>query len=216
MEVNNNVNVAVNVNNYNVNVNNTAAAEETDEAVLAAAQQDEQEVYEPSEEAKVYKPDYAKIKEIWAEHDAKVESFRRLVEGLFNKQAQKNGLANGSVNKPGASNPWAGTRWENDVMIEVDEETRLAAQKEVEEGGYYSVGETAKRLLNFAVALSGGDPSKIETLKGAVEKGFAQARQMWGGELPEISNKTYDEVMKGFDEWEASGDASAITLLNQK
>jgi hypothetical protein len=37
---------------------------------------------------------------------------------------------------------------------------------------------------------------------------------MWGGELPEISGKTYDEVMKGFDEWEASGDASAISVLN--
>jgi hypothetical protein len=212
----NSVNSAVNVNTYNSAANSTATAQEdTNAVVAAAAKEDEKDVYEKSTE-KTYKPDYNKVREMIKESEAQVEGFRRLVEGLLNKQAQKNGLANGNVNKPNGANPWAGTRWENDTMIEIDDETRLAAQKDIEEGGYYSVGETAKRLLDFAVAISGGDPSKIETLRGAVEKGFKAASDMWGGELPEISQKTYAAVMEGFDQWAENGNASDITLLNQQ
>ncbi len=184
---------------------NSASGAKTAEAItneaVVAAQEEEKDVYEPSDK-KVYKPDAAKVKQMWADHDAKVESFRKLVEGLFKKQAEKDGVASGT--------------WNGDKLIEIDAETRAAAQKEIDEGGYYSVDETAKRLLNFAVALSGGDPSKIEELKSAVEKGFKMAENMWGGELPSISGQTYDAVMKGFEEWEAAGDSSAITLLNEK
>ncbi len=212
MDVNNvsNVNVTVNVNNY-ANANVKTAEESTNEAVVAAANEEKKDVYEPSkDDKKVYKPDREKIKAMWADHNAKVESMRKLVEGLFSKQAQKNGVANAK----NGENPWKGTQWENDIMIDIDEATRAKAQAEIDEGGYYSVDETAKRLLNFAVALSGGDPSKIGTLRDAVEKGFKQAENMWGGELPGISYDTREAVMQGFDEWEQAGDSSAIKLLN--
>jgi len=32
------------------------------------------------------------------------------------------------------------------------------------------------------------------------KKGFKQAEKTWGGELPEISKKTYDAVLKKFDD----------------
>ncbi len=37
---------------------------------------------------------------------------------------------------------------------------------------------------------------KMDTFK----KGFSQAEKQWGGKLPDISQKTYDAVMKGFDD----------------
>ena len=59
----------------------------------------------------------------------------------------------------------------------------------------------ATRLMDMAKALSGGDPSKIEELRTAVQKGFKAAGVDLGGKLPGICNDTYDEVMRRFDEW---------------
>lgn len=50
-----------------------------------------------------------------------------------------------------------------------------------------------------ATALTGGDPSKIEEMRNAFKKAYEQAEKTWGGKLPEISQKTYDAVMEGFD-----------------
>ena len=50
-------------------------------------------------------------------------------------------------------------------------------------------------------ALTGGDSSKVEDIRTAIEKGFSEAAKLWGDELPEISQKTHDAVMKGLDEW---------------
>ena len=41
-------------------------------------------------------------------------------------------------------------------------------------------------------------------MKSAFEKGFKLAEKKWGGELPEISQKTYDAVNKKFDDYFAS------------
>ena len=85
--------------------------------------------------------------------------------------------------------------------IEVDPETVKQAQEDVAEGGYYSVEETAKRLADFAKAISGDDSSKGEAMRAAIDKGFQQATKTWGSELPEISQKTHDRVNELMDEW---------------
>ena len=69
---------------------------------------------------------------------------------------------------------------------------------------------TAQRILDFAKALTGGDPSKIEEMREAFEKGFKQATETWGDELPEISQKTYAATMQKFDQW-----ASEAASVNQ-
>ena len=81
------------------------------------------------------------------------------------------------------------------------EQSRQAAES-IAEGGEYSVDAVAGRIMDMAKALSGGDPSKIDTLRTAVQKGFQAAGVELGGELPSICGQTYDEVMKRFDEWE--------------
>ena len=189
--------------------NNYLSANETAGNAAETVNPDAAAVYEPSAKTDAeYKPDINKIRQMMAESDRQVENFRRLVEGLFGKQSEKVQWAFG------LKRPENFTKADFE-MLEVDEETRLAAQKEIEEGGYYSVENTAARILDFAVALSGGDPSKISLLKDAVEKGMKMAEDSWGDKLPEISYQTFDAVMKGFDEWEAAGSASAITLLNK-
>ncbi|MCI8441140.1 MAG: hypothetical protein HFG27_01215 [Provencibacterium sp.] len=76
-----------------------------------------------------------------------------------------------------------------------------AAAASLQEGGEWSVDAVATRLMDMAKALSGGDPSKIEELRTAVQKGFKAAGVDLGGKLPGICNDTYDEVMRRFDEW---------------
>ena len=61
--------------------------------------------------------------------------------------------------------------------------------------------QTSDRILDFAKALSGGDPDKIETMKNAFIKGFKEATGAWGKDLPDISQRTYDAVMEKFDAW---------------
>ena len=156
-------------------------------------------VVETSGNSGRYNADISRMRELWNNHQQQVDSFRRMLESLFNRQAQEAGLAAGT---------WT------PADLEVTEEMQAWAQEQIGEGGYFSVESTASRLLDFAVAISGGDPSRIEVLRNAVEQGFAAAEQAWGGELPGISQQTREAVMNGFDQWAAAGSASAITLLN--
>ncbi len=65
---------------------------------------------------------------------------------------------------------------------------------------YYSAEKTAERIVNFAKSISGGDIKKYELLKGAIEDGF-KAASSYFDKMPEITGKTHELVMKGFDEW---------------
>lgn len=83
----------------------------------------------------------------------------------------------------------------------VDAETKANAQAAIAEDGYWGVNQTSDRIVDFAIALSGGDTSKAETLLDAFKQGFDEATKAWGKELPEISKKTYDAVLEKFEAW---------------
>ena len=88
----------------------------------------------------------------------------------------------------------------------VDEETKKQAQADIAEDGYWGVEQTSDRILDFAKALSGGDASKAEELLDAFKKGFNEATKAWGKKLPDISQKTYDAVLKKFETWKNGED----------
>jgi len=150
-----------------------------------------------AQEPQSFRADMERVREMWNSHQQQVDSFRRMVETLLNQQAERQGFVSG---------------W-NIRDIEVTDEMRAEAQEMIDEGGYFSVESTATRLLDFAVAISGGDPSRIDLLRDAVQRGFDQAERMFGGELPEISHQTLEAVMNGFDEWAETGSAASISLL---
>jgi hypothetical protein len=85
--------------------------------------------------------------------------------------------------------------------IKVDQETADAAKEAISEDGYWGVNQTSDRIISFAKALTGGDPSKIDAMQEAFKKGYDEATKAWGKDLPEISSKTYDAVMEKFDAW---------------
>jgi hypothetical protein len=121
------------------------------------------------------------------EANRQTESMRDLIIRMFNRQAERNGLANGESLNP-------------NEMIDIDPETREWAQAEIAEGGYYSVENTADRIFSFASAVAGNNPETLERMQAAVEEGFRQAEQMWGGSLPQISQDTMARVREMFTE----------------
>ncbi len=83
----------------------------------------------------------------------------------------------------------------------VDAKTKAEAQAAISEDGYWGVSKTSQRIFDFAHALVGDDPEKMKKMQEAVEKGFKQAEEAWGGSLPSISGETHTAINKLFDEY---------------
>ncbi len=86
----------------------------------------------------------------------------------------------------------------------VDEQTKLQAQQDISEDGYYGIKQTSERLFDFASALAGDDVDKMKEMQEAMQKGFRLATKAWGRDLPDISQKTLDAANKKFEEYYAS------------
>lgn len=155
-------------------------------------------VYEPSSSAtdnnvgKTYSQDTKIIAKLKADTQKRTEQLRSLVEKLLLKQGQK---------FTEATDIYELLR---EGKLKVDPETAAKAQEEISENGYWGVKQTSERLFDFATALTGGDPGKAQEMKDAFMEGYEQAKKAWGGELPEISQKTYEATIRKFDEWISS------------
>ncbi|MBP2638945.1 MAG: hypothetical protein H6Q69_3401 [Firmicutes bacterium] len=132
--------------------------------------------------------------------EMKLSSFRAVVEKLISMQNVKIGEAQG-LSYDQIMKKYDGKLKELYQNLEVDDSTRLNAQQEISEDGYWGVKQTAARAIEFAKALSGGDPSKIALLRNSIEEGYKAAEKAWGGELPEISKQTLEATLKGLDDW---------------
>lgn len=163
-------------------------------------------VYEPSKQTasakKTYTPNTAVINQLKADAEARTAQLRSLVEKLMAGQGNAIGTADDT-------SIWSFLRTGN---FTVDAATRAQAQADIAEDGYWGVEQTSSRILDFAKALTGGDPDKIEEMREAFEKGFKQATEAWGDKLPDISQRTYDATMKKFDDWAAEAQKMAETV----
>ena len=158
-------------------------------------------VYEPSkktENAGTSKVnDYQSvIKQMKGELSSKNQQLQNLVDQLLSKQAKKYTTLKDLFTDI------------KDGKINVDPATIAQAQKDVADDGYWGVNQTSDRLVDMAKALSGGDSSKADTMIAAIKKGFDQAADAWGGELPEICQKTIDAAVQKLNDWK-SGQADA-------
>lgn len=83
----------------------------------------------------------------------------------------------------------------------VDAKTKAEAQEAISENGYWGVSQTSQRIFDFAKAVAGDDPDQMKKMQAAVEKGFKQAEDAWGGPMPSITGETHDAVNKLFDDY---------------
>ncbi|MCD7724620.1 MAG: hypothetical protein LUI12_03565 [Clostridiales bacterium] len=148
-------------------------------------------VYESSSSSETTTTTYTQntelINKMKADAEAHTQQLQNIVQQLMTKQGQTYNTAN-DIWQFLASGDFT-----------VDAATKAQAQKDISEDGYWGVEQTSDRIIDFATALTGGDPSKIEEMREAFKKGYEQAEETWGGELPEISKQTYDAVMEKFD-----------------
>lgn len=174
----------------------TAVSKTTEEAAASTAQTTEEvgAVYEPSTETttdstkKTYTANTELVNKLKADADARTAQLQSLVEKLISKQSTAYANANDMWSILSSGN------------FTVDAATKAQAQADISEDGYWGVSQTSDRIIDFATALTGGDPDKIEEMREAFQKGYKQAEKTWGGSLPEISQKTYEAVMQKFDE----------------
>jgi len=170
----------------------TASKTAAEEAAKSAAEESGV-IYEPSNTQesssakKTYTPDANLVAKLKADAEARTSQLRSLVEKMMIGQTNTYGKA---------KDIWSYLAGGN---YTVDAATKKQAMADIAEDGYWGVKQTSDRILDFAQALTGGDPDKIESMRDAFKKGYEQAAKKWGGELPEISQKTYDAVMAKFD-----------------
>jgi len=149
---------------------------------------------------KTYTRDTVSLSEIAKQVETKLSSLRATVENLVSMQSVKTGEAKG-LSYDQIMKKYDGKLKDFYQNLEVDDATRLTAQQEISEDGFWGVKQTSERAIEFAKAISGGDPSKIELLKASIIEGYEAAEKAWGGELPEISKLTQEATLKGLDEW---------------
>lgn len=189
------------------NKNSVSASEtkrnETEDIAVSETMQngavDTAAVYEKSESTdakKIYRRDDNTVEKLLAEAEKRAQSFRELVQKMLHKQGQVYTEATDiySLLREG--------------KVEVDPETRAQAQRDIAEDGYWGVNQTSDRLISFAKALTGGDPSKADEMIKAVKKGYEEAMKAWGGELPDISKQTLEAAVKKLEDWRDGKDTN--------
>ncbi len=177
---------------YSTSAQSTVSkAASVEENTQPAANEEVGAVYEKSSEnessAKATYANPTLVAQMKADAENRTAQLQSLVEKLITGQS-------GAWNK--AESIWDMLRT---GKVEVDAETRAQAQADVAEDGYWGVKQTSDRIIDFAQALAGNDPDKLAEMKEAFLKGYKQAEETWGGELPEISKQTYDAVLEKFD-----------------
>lgn len=204
------------VNDFAAKANEAAGTIDTAQTPAAG----EAVVYEKSRQAgeaakATYTRDQATLKEITMQVETKFASLRATVENLFSMQSVKTGEAQG-LSYDQILKKYDGRLNAFYQNLKVDESTRLTAQQEISENGFWGVKQTSERAIAFAKALAGGDPSKIQTVRDAIEKGYQAAEKAWGGELPDICKQTQAATLKGLDDWAREVSQAKQTESNEK
>lgn len=73
------------------------------------------------------------------------------------------------------------------------------ASELIGENGFFGINNTADRIADFIINAAGGDPAKLQAGREGMLRGFNEARKIWGGELPEISEKTITRATEAIE-----------------
>ncbi|WP_149710441.1 hydrogenase-4 component G [Campylobacter concisus] len=69
----------------------------------------------------------------------------------------------------------------------------------ISENGFFGIANTADRIASFVLNGAGDDVEKLKAGREGVAKGFEDAKKIWRGELPEISQKTIEKTLETLD-----------------
>ena len=173
----------------------TKNSNKTEYSEAAVYEKSDETVAAPKVNNKVDSETIARLK---ADAEERTASLRSLVERMMTKQGK-------TVAESGVLDFENGTNLaEIFKNLEVDEETRLQAQKDTAEDGYWGAEQTSERILEFAKGLAGDDPKLAQDMLNAIKQGFEEAGKAWGEDLPGLCQDTmklaFEKVNKWIDE----------------
>ena len=122
----------------------------------------------------------ALVQSLKADLDNQMSRFTNMMTQMFQKQGITANLSQGN-------DFW---RFMASGNYTVDAKTKADAQAAISEDGYWGVAKTSQRIFDFE-------------MQAAVEKGFKQAEEAWGGSLPAICGDTHSAIGKLFDDYYA-------------
>ena len=140
------------------------------------------------------------VEQMKLDQQNRLQQMQDLVSKLMGDQAKTSVISmDDLMGKNGnAKDAWA------KLAENADPATIEQAKQDVSEDGYWGVKQTSQRLFDFAMALAGDDVDKMKEMQAAMEKGYKQAEEAWGGELPQISKDTLAAANKLFEDYYAS------------
>ena len=81
----------------------------------------------------------------------------------------------------------------------IAELSQSEAAELVSEDGLFGIKQTSERIANFVINGAAGDEDRMRAGREGMLQGFKEAEAMWGGELPEISQKTMQAALEMVD-----------------
>ncbi len=81
----------------------------------------------------------------------------------------------------------------------IAELSQSEAAELVSEDGLFGIKQTSERIANFVINGSNGDEDRMRAGREGMLQGFKEAEAMWGGKLPEISQKTMEAAIEMVD-----------------
>ncbi len=77
--------------------------------------------------------------------------------------------------------------------------TQDEAKNLVSEDGFFGIKKTSDRISGFVLNGAGDDVDMLKAGRDGMLKGFEEAKKLWGGELPKISQETMKKTIEAID-----------------
>lgn len=80
------------------------------------------------------------------------------------------------------------------------ESADTAAAGGLDDLAYWGVAQTSERLANFVINGGNDNLDRLRAGREGIIRGFKEAEQIWGGQLPEISYQTLEKALETIDQ----------------
>jgi len=81
----------------------------------------------------------------------------------------------------------------------INELSQSEASELVSEDGFLGIKETSKRIADFVINGAGNSISLLKAGREGALDGYKEAEKIWGGKLPDISQKTIEKALEMID-----------------
>jgi len=218
MEINSNTSFLVTKANTNYNSQPMTEKKQTGAEVVTSDAKAGLDVYTPSDpsakkagyENPTKGADAATLARLKAQSEQVYSTMKETVRQMLKSQ----GLAYLDATGEGeAAEAESAVENREEGVAESPESAQMKAAALIGEGGALSPEKLSDTIVDFAKSISGGDTTKLNLLREAIQKGFDEATKAWGGELPEITKTTFDLVQQKLDAWEnGTGENASASL----